>query len=122
MKKIDLKIVDTGKTRFLATKSTSDEFILLSYLVGDHRGKYAIQNVIDILEKAQRGEIVWEDFIQKYGGSWDFGYGAGELDIEDGTAYLVSDNEQEHKSMALPLQELIDIFKEWHALWVKHDK
>lgn len=121
MKKIDLKIVDTGKTRFLATKSTSDEFILLSYLVGDHRGKYAIQDVIDILEKAQRGEIVWEDFIQKYGGSWDFGNGAGELDIEDNTAYLVSDNEQEHKSMALPLQELIDIFKEWHALWVKHD-
>ena len=88
----------------------------MSYLVGDHRGKYAIQDVIDILEKAQRGEIVWEEFIQKYGGSWDFGNGNGELDIEDGTAYLVSDDEQEHKSMALTLQELMDIYKRMACL------
>ena len=119
MKKVIFKLVND---ELLWVKSTSDEFILLSYLVGDHRGKYAIQDVIDILEKAQRGEIVWEEFIQKYGGSWDFGNGYGELDIDGDMAYLISTDRTQNPSMSLPLQELIDIFKEWHALWVKHDK
>lgn len=119
MKKITF--ISKGKDGFIFPEPLNNDYILLYYFVSDHRGKYAVQDVIDILEKAQRGEIVWEEFIQKYGGCWTYGNGAGELDIEDDTAYFISDNEQEHKSMALPLQELIDIFKEWHALWVKHD-
>ena len=119
MKKVIFKLVND---ELLWVKSTSDEFILLSYLVGDHRGRKSIQTVIDILEKVQRKEIVWEDFINNNGGSWDFGNGYGELDIEDGTAYLISTDRTQNPSMSLPLQELIDIFKEWHALWVKHDK
>ena len=120
MKKITF--ITKGKNGYIFPEPSDNNYILLYYLVSDHRGKYAIQDVIDILEKSQRGEIVWEDFIQKYGGSWDFGNGYGELDIEDGTAYLISTDRTQNPSMSLPLQELIDIFKEWYTLWVKHDK
>ena len=118
MKKLKFEKINN---EYLTSTPISDEYILLYYLVSDHRGKYAIQDIIDILEKAQRGEIVWEDIINNNGGCWDFGNGYGELDIDGEMAYLISTDRTQNPSMALPLQELIDIFKEWHALWVKHD-
>lgn len=114
MKKVNFKLIND---ELLLVKSISDDFILLSYLVGDYRGKKSIQPVIDILEKTQKGEVIWEDIINNNGGCWDFGNGYGELDIDGEMAYLISTDRTQNPSMSLPLQELIDIFKEWNALW-----
>lgn len=111
MKKIIFKIVDID---FPVVKATEEKYILLSLFVGDHRFISDIQDMIDMLEKVQRGENTWAELVQPYGNIDDlpFAYGSGFLECTPETALFMS-YDNTYKTIEMPLQELIDLMKEW---------
>ncbi|KQR93856.1 hypothetical protein ASG01_08330 [Chryseobacterium sp. Leaf180] len=95
-----------------AVKSTEDKYILLSLFVGQFRFLDNIQEVIDDLENVKNGIKTWEEIIAPLGNNWDIGYGNGSLDVENDIAYFLA-NDETNQSFKMPLQELIDLMKDW---------
>ncbi|KIC61646.1 hypothetical protein [Chryseobacterium taiwanense] len=109
MKKIEFKKIDDG---FRTVHPNDPKFILLSLFIGKYRFPKNIQQIIDLLESVNDNSKTWEEAIEPYSDdTLDIGYGSGELDIQENTAYFFSKNDEE--SFDMPLQELIDVMKEW---------
>lgn len=97
------------------TKATDKKYQLLYYFFVDHNSVEAIQLSLKELAIVQNGEQTFEDvFTEKYG-VIPIGYSAGEFECDKDTAYFISDNEKTEASFEMPLQELIDLLKEWKA-------
>jgi hypothetical protein len=109
MKKVDFV---NHKLAGRVVKSTSDSYMLLSYFVGEHRFTIDTQETIEMLEIVQRGEKTWEELCKPYG-SYQLGYIWGTLDVEDGEVMIFPDKEGQYEPVYMPIQELIDIMKEW---------
>lgn len=92
--------------------ATDDKYILLSLFVGQFRFLDDIQEVIDDLENVKSGAKTWEEIIAPLGNNWDIAYGNGNLDIENDTAYFLAEDKA-NQSFKMPLQELIDLMKDW---------
>lgn len=91
---------------------TDSKYVLLGLFIGKYYFPKNIQQMIDLLESVNNGIKTWEEAIEPYADdTLEIGYGNGELDVEENTAYFVSKNEEECFDM--PLQELIDLMKEW---------
>ncbi|AZA52910.1 hypothetical protein [Chryseobacterium sp. G0201] len=97
-----------------AVKSVDDKYILLSHFVGQFRFLDDIQEVIDDLENVKNEVKTWDEIIAPLGNNWDIGYGNGSLDVESNVAYFLTGNKY-NQSFQMPLQELIDLMKDWKA-------
>ena len=93
-------------------ESTNDKYILLSYFLSDRRSIKYIDITIEELETIASGEKTFEEV---YDPSFviDVGYGAGEFECNKDTAYFISNNPESEPNIEMPLQELIDLLKEW---------
>ena len=68
-----------------------------------------------MLEKVQRGENTWAELVKPYGNIDDlpFTYGTGFLECTPETALFASFESGKYRTVEMPLQELIDLMKEW---------
>lgn len=94
--------------------SLTDKHVLLALFVGQYRFPDNIQEITDILKSVKNQETSWDEIIERYCGNWNIGYGDGSLDVEDDTAYFVS-NTNDDESFAMPLEELISLMEEWRV-------
>lgn len=113
MKKVIFKI---NEHEVLIVKPTDEKFFILAYFLGTDSYPDSIQETIDMLEKVQSGANTWEELVEPYGGynALSFGEGAGYLECDRGNALLVS-YDGDYENVEMPLQELIDLMKEWLA-------
>lgn len=113
MKKIEFYIHPIiGKEQ----KPTEDKFILLHYFLADFRYPNDIEGLINELETVQSGEKTFEEvFNAPYGGGIPIGVTAGEFECDKDTAYFISNHPDKEPSIEMPLQELIDLLREWKA-------
>ncbi len=110
MKKIELIELKGGSR---AVKSSSDQYLLLSYFIGQYRFKAEFKEIIPQLESIRSGQKTF-DQIQPSNVLWSFGNASGYFECDKDTAYLEPlDADSEFQRVVLPLQEVIDLFKEW---------
>ncbi len=114
MKKVIFKTHESG---FRSVKSTEDKYILLSLFVGCSRYPSDIQEWIEMFEELQSGAKTWEELIKPYGfiDEYHFAEGSGFLTFEDTETALFMSDGGVYKTIEMPLQELIDLMKEWLA-------
>ena len=94
---------------------TDNKFGLLGLFIGMFRYPSNIQEIIDMLEEVKSGNKTWEE-VNDGSMYLQVGYDSGDLKCDRNTAYFISDARPETEpSMEMPLQELIDLMKEWKA-------
>ncbi len=109
--KIEFKKV--GDDGLEVASSASDEYILLSYFLGTYRFLSNIKEIIGDLESIRSGQKTF-DQIQPPNMLWSFANASGYFECDKDTAYLEPlDENSGYQRIVLPLQEVIDLFKEW---------
>ena len=112
MKKIEFLILPNYSDKVV--KAKDPKYILLSYYLADRTEIKTLETDITELELVKSGEKTFEEVFNP---SFiiDVGYGAGEFECDKDTANFISNNPNSEPSIEMPLQELIDILKEWHS-------
>ncbi|MCX8533513.1 hypothetical protein [Chryseobacterium luquanense] len=111
MSKVEFKIVDND---FQVVKSTNDKYLLLSLFIGQFRFRDNIQEIIDLLESVRNESKTWLEanddlmFMQ-------IGYMCGDFKCNKDTAYFIADNSTSYQDLEMPLQEVINLMKDWKA-------
>ena len=108
-----VKFIDKGYNNedIKAVKSTDSKYLLLSYFIGQFRFSDNIQEIIDLLESVRNDSKTWLEanddlmFMQ-------IGYMCGDFKCDKETAYFIAD-EKDYQDLQMPLQEVIDLMKEW---------
>lgn len=109
MDKVEFKVIDND---YQIVKSTDDKYILLSLFIGKFRESDNIQEIIDLLEDVKNENKTWNEAVEPYGMFLPIGYDSGHFKCNKDMAYFISD-QQEYQNMEMPLQELIDLMKDW---------
>ncbi len=110
-KKIEFKNIDNEGITVVAP--TSDQYILLAYFIGKYRFKGEFEEIIPRLESIRSGQKTF-DQVQPSNVLWSFGNASGYFECDKDTAYLEPlDADSEFQRVVLPLQEVIDLFREW---------
>lgn len=110
--KFKTKSLLDGK-EILGPIAMDDKYLLLSLFIGQFRFRDNIQEIIDLLESVRNGSKTWLEandglmFMQ-------IGYMCGDLRCDKDIAYFIAD-QKEYQNLEMPLQELIDLMKEWKA-------
>ncbi len=111
MKKVEF--VHIKQHDFKALKPLSDQYLLLSYFIEDYRYRTSLNETISKLESIRSGQKTF-DQAQQPNVLWSFGNASGYFECDKDTAYLEPlDADSEFQRVVLPLQEVIDLFKEW---------
>ena len=92
---------------------TDDKYILLYYYLSDRRSMVFLQESIGVLESIRKEEKTFEEIYTF--NTVDISWSAGEFECDKDTAYFISNHPDKEPSFDIPLQELIDILKEWEA-------
>lgn len=92
-------------------KSKSDEYILLSYFIGDYIYDFAINEVISDIELVVSGEMTFDEMTDNT--VWGIGHYCGEFICDQEKAYFIPDKDSNDASIEMPVQELITLLKEW---------
>jgi len=93
---------------------TDEKYMLLGLFIGQFRFPNNIQEIIDILEGVRNESKTWLEangnlmFMQ-------IGYMCGDFKCSKDTAYFIADNynSTSYQDLTMPLQELIDLMKDW---------
>jgi hypothetical protein len=107
-----IKFIENKKYNDKGAIPTEDRFTLLSYFVDGYREE-VLNDVIADLNDLLKGVKTFDE-IQEPNGYWTFGNGAGYLEADKDVAHFIAWDET-HQSFDMPLQELIDLLKEWEA-------
>lgn len=108
MGKVEFKKVDTD---FRVVKSTDTKYLLLSLFIGQYRFPDNIQEIIDMLQPVKNGSKTWKEIIDP----WMFLQinDAGDFKCDKETAYFIADSSTSYQNLEMPLQEVIDLMKDW---------
>lgn len=94
-------------------KPADIKYTLLALFIGQYRFPDNIQEIIDMLEEVRNGNRTWAEIIAPVM-FLPIGYDSGDFKCDKETAYFISNARPETEpNMQIPLQELIDIMKEW---------
>ncbi|MBL7725399.1 MAG: hypothetical protein JNK27_14725 [Chitinophagaceae bacterium] len=96
------------------TKPVDDKWMLLAYFVEESWHPDDTARNIANLESVRSGEKSFAD-IQPPNIQWSFGNFSGSFECDKDTAYLDASSDVRYESLILPLQEVIDLLKEWKA-------
>lgn len=91
----------------------NDNYILLSYYLSERKDKKILESDIAKLEIVKSGEKTFEEVFDADSFIIPIGYSAGEFECNNETAYFISNNPENEPSIEMPLQELIDMLKNW---------
>ncbi|MCT4629477.1 hypothetical protein [Winogradskyella sp.] len=101
-------------------KNFESEEILLEYFINDF-DKYMLEDYLPEIEAVANGEKVFNE-IKDFEGIWSFGAEAGYFNCDTEKAYFIVDEEGHHPNapnIEMPIQELIDILKDWQKFLEK---
>ena len=112
MKKVEFLTLPKYGDRVV--KSSNDKYILLSYFLSDRRSIKYIDITIEELETIASGDKTFEEIYDPEM-AIDISFSAGEFECDKDTAYFISNNPESEPNIEMPLQELIDLLKEWKA-------
>jgi hypothetical protein len=107
MKKIEFIKLSTGVP---VTKPVSDQFMLLAYFLDGFTYPPHTQEVIETIESVRSGEKTFDEISRDV--SWGFAEGAGFFECNKDSAYF-EPFEGGFPRIEMPLQEVIDLLKEW---------
>lgn len=110
MKKIEF--IHITKHDLKDVKATDNKYMILSFFIGNYRFDWDIDRVIVRLEQIRSGEKRFDE-IQDPDIYWSFGASSGYFECDQETAYLEPLDNPSMQPLELPLQEVIDLFKEW---------
>jgi hypothetical protein len=99
----------------LRVKAVNNNYILLSYFIGEHPSPDNVQILIDDFKIVQSGEKTFEEVFEEKYGTIAISYDAGEMECDKDTVYFISNHPELEPSLEMPLQELIDLLVEWKA-------
>lgn len=96
----------------------NDTYLLLYYFVNTYNTQWDLPEVIRKLSQVRSGQKTFAE-IQNPQVAWQIGAERqGEFECDKDTAYFISDYDSA-ESFEMPLQELIDLLKEWQAFLKK---
>lgn len=98
-------------SEIIGPKALEEKYILLSYFISETR--YNINEVLQDLESVASGEKTFEEIKDHPQVAWSFGEESGKLECTKDTAYFIAYEQSTIPSMEMPLQELIEILKDW---------
>lgn len=112
MKKVNFYLDKMGVK---SVEQTDNKYILLMYYMSERNDVPTITRIISELETVQSGEKTFEEVFTDVYGTIAISWSAGEFECNKDTAYFISNNPDSEPSLEMPLQELIDLMKEWKA-------
>lgn len=92
---------------------TDHKYILLYYYLSDRRSIDTLITDIQELEIVKSGEKTFEEVFDDVYGTISISVSAGEFECDKDTAYFISNHTDKEPSFEMPLQDLIDIEKQW---------
>lgn len=113
MKKIEFKVLPKYGDRL--AEPTDDKYMLLMYYLSERNDLETIDRIISELETVQSGEKTFEEVFTDVYGIIAISWNVGEFECDKETAYFISNHPDSEPSIEMPLQELIDLLKEWRA-------